>query len=123
MPPTLTLRGPIPADDAFIALLAEDDIIRASRENDGEPLPVIDTSVLLGRTFIDDPDILGEQRCTTIDEIIPTDQQTTADHKHQLFRFRAKIGEHQFEHLLTYHKMVEWCMLGLVTKEPCNCKW
>jgi hypothetical protein len=26
-----------------------------------------------------------------------------------LFRFWAKIGEHQFEHLLTYHKMVEWC--------------
>jgi hypothetical protein len=72
---------PIPADDVFIAL-AEDDVIRARPENDGEPLSIIDTSVLLlGQTFIDDPDILGEQRHATIDEIIPTDQ-TTADHKH-----------------------------------------
>jgi hypothetical protein len=50
----------------------------------------------------------GEQRRAQIEEIIPTDQKT-ADQKHQLFRFCAKIGEKQFVHLMTYHKMVEWC--------------
>lgn len=99
--------APLLEDDAFTASAAAD-VIHARRENDGEPIPILDTSALLGRTFIDDPDVLGEQRRATIDEIIPTDQ-TTADQKHQLFRFRAKIGELQFEHLLTYHKMVEWC--------------
>jgi hypothetical protein len=66
-------------------------------------IPVIDTSSLLGRTFIDDPDMAGEQRCAQIEEIIHTDQKS-ADLKHQQFRFRAKVGEKQFEPLMTYHK-------------------
>jgi hypothetical protein len=57
----------LPTDDAFIAL-AEDDVIH-----------IIDTSVLLGWTFIHDPDVLGEQWRATIDEIIPMDQ--TAIHR------------------------------------------
>jgi hypothetical protein len=54
----------LPAEDAFTAS-AEADVIRARRENDGETIPILDTSTLLGRTFIDDPDIVGAYESLT----------------------------------------------------------
>jgi hypothetical protein len=97
-------------EDTFQSELQED-ITRARRENAsarGESIPIIDTANLLGRTFIDDPDIVGAQRRATIEEVIPTNTRTS-DNKEQLFRFRAKVGEKTFEHLMTYNKMVKWC--------------
>jgi hypothetical protein len=70
-------------------------------------LPTVDTSALLGRTFIDDPDEEGNQRRARIESIEPTKAKTPD--QQELFRFRAAIGEKRFEKLMTYHKMVEWC--------------
>jgi hypothetical protein len=89
-------------EDTFQSELQED-IIRAWRENAsarGEPIPIINTANLLGRTFIDDPDLIGAQRRATIEEVIPTNI-CTSDNKEQLFRFRAKVGEKTFKHLMT----------------------
>ena len=87
------------------------DIVRSRREQAiraGKPLLNIDTSALLGRTFINDPDETGEQVRAKIDDIAPTGDWT-ADRKQRLFRFKAKIGEKRFERVLTYNKMLEWC--------------
>jgi hypothetical protein len=87
------------------------DIVRSCREQAiraGKPLLNIDTSALLGRTFINDPDEKGEQVWAKIDDIAPTNDWT-ADRKHRLFRFKVKIGERKFEKVLTYNKMLEWC--------------
>jgi hypothetical protein len=57
-PPTVQLP-----DDTFYSETKED-IIRARQEDAslrGEAIPIIDTTNLLGRTFINDPDIAGTQ--------------------------------------------------------------
>jgi formylglycine-generating enzyme required for sulfatase activity len=51
------------SEDIF-QLEIQEDIIRAQREDAsarGEPIPIIDTANLLGRTFINDPDLIGTQ--------------------------------------------------------------
>ena len=73
----------------------------------GGALPTIDASKLIGRTFIDDPDMEGNQRRAKIEEIELTSERTPD--LQELFRFRASVGEKRFEKLMTYHKMVEWC--------------
>jgi hypothetical protein len=35
--------------------------------------------------------------------------QQTADGKEELYKFRCKVGEKTFEHIMTYNKMLEWC--------------
>jgi hypothetical protein len=34
--------------------------------------------------------------------------QQTADGKEELYKFRCKVGEKTFEHIMTYNKMLEW---------------
>jgi hypothetical protein len=88
----------------------QQEILRSKRERDieeGKTLPTVDLESLLGRTFINDPDMLGHQQRAEIVSIEPTDERT-ADHQ-VLYRFRSKIGERRYDNLLTYHKMIEWC--------------
>ena len=97
-------------DQSFMTKVRKD-ILRSRRERAvkaGRPLHNIDTSTLLGRTFINDPNEEGEQVRAKIDDIIPTGDWT-ADRKHRLFRFKAKVGEQRFDKVLTYNKMLEWC--------------
>ena len=72
-------------------------------------LPTIDTSTLLGRTFINNPDKNGEQACERIDGIEFTGK-TTPDGKQDLFRFRSKVGEKTYKNIMTYNKTIEWCI-------------
>ena len=98
------------ADDAFTKGIKKD-ILRSAREEairNGEPLPTIDTSDLLNRTFINNPDKEGVQVRVKIEDISATDNRTT-DGQKQLFCFRCKIGEDTFEEIMTYNKMLEWC--------------
>jgi hypothetical protein len=88
----------------------KDDIVKSRRERDienGELLPTVDVESLLGRTFINDPDELGQQQRAKIEHIEPTDERTSD--KQILYRFRSKIGEKRYDNLMTYHKMLEWC--------------
>jgi hypothetical protein len=39
--------------------------------------------------------------------------QQTADGKEELYKFRCKVGERTFEHIMTYNKMLEWCNRNL----------
>ena len=89
----------------------KDDIVRSLHEDrveKGEGLPTIDTSGLLGRTFIPDPDENGEQHRAKVENVEPMGE-TTSDHTEQLYKFRCKVGEKTFEKIMTYNKMVEWC--------------
>ena len=86
-------------------------VIRSKREdavNRGAPLPTLDTSNLLGRTFINDPSEDGSQVRARIESIEQV-HTATAERGSPLFRFRSKIGEKMFEHIMTYNKMLEWC--------------
>ena len=90
---------------------ASGDILRSRREEAlerGEPLPNVDTSNLMGRTFIDDPDEEGVQVRAKIVDIMATDEET-AEAKEQLYRFRCQVGDRSFEEIMTYNKMLEWC--------------
>ena len=66
----------------------------------GATLPTIDTSELVGRTFISNPDEEGNQVRAKVEDIEPL-EDWTADRTEQLFRFRCKHGEKIFEELLT----------------------
>ena len=88
----------------------QEEVLRSRCERDieeGKALPTVDLESLLGRTFINDPDMLGHQQRAEIVSIESTDERT-ADHQ-ILYRFRSKVGERRYDNLLTYHKMVEWC--------------
>ena len=74
----------------------------------GGNLPSINPTPLLGRTFINDPSDDGTQIRAKI-EAIEDVQGTTADCLQPLFKFRSKVGDETFEHVMTYHKMLEWC--------------
>ena len=74
----------------------------------GGTLPTSDTSTLLRRTFIKSPDENGEQVHATIDRVEFTGK-TTPDGKHDLFWFRAKVGEKTLKNVMMYNMMVEWC--------------
>ena len=87
------------------------DTVKSRREThikNGHPLPTLDTSSLLGRTFINDPSEDGTQVRAKIEQVDPLRGQL-ADGRQPLFRFRSKVGEETFEHIMTYNKMLEWC--------------
>ena len=76
--------------------------------NDEGPVPTVNVGLLMGRTFITDPDEEGEQKRAKIQKIEPADI-TTADGRQQLYKFRCKVGDHAFEEIITYNQMLEWC--------------
>jgi hypothetical protein len=89
-------------DEEIVKSLHED------RVNRGELLPTIDSTGLLGRTFIPEPDEEGEQTRARVEGVDLMNHQT-ADGKEELYKFRCKVGEKTFEHIMTYNKMLEWC--------------
>ena len=97
-------------DSSFTKSIHKDILksIHEDRVNRGESLPTIDSTGLLGRTFIPNPDENGEQTRAKIEGVDLIDQQT-ADKKEELYKFRCKVGDRTFEHILTYNKMLEWC--------------
>ena len=89
----------------------EEDILKSlhqERVDRGECLPTIDSTGLLGRTFLPEPDDMGEQRRTKIEGVELTGDRT-ADGNEEVYKFRCKVGEKTFEHIMTYNKMLEWC--------------
>ena len=74
----------------------------------GGRLPSINPTPLLGQTFINDPGDDGTQICAKI-EAIKEVEGTTADGLQPLFKFRSKVGDETYEHIMTYHKTLEWC--------------
>ena len=76
--------------------------------NKGGSLPTFDSSDLLGRTFITNPDDNQEQRRAKIFDIALSDERT-ADGMQPLFSFKAKVGDKVHEHVMTYNRMLEWC--------------
>ena len=69
---------------------------------------------LLGRTFITDPDEMGEhdpdemgeQVQVKIKKVEPLGR-TTPDGNQELFQFRARAGEQTFKNIMSYTKMLE----------------
>jgi hypothetical protein len=94
----------------FIKTIDEEIVktLHKDRVNGGELLPTIDSTGLLGRTFIPEPDKEGEQTRARVEGVNLMNQQT-ADRKEELYKFRCKVGEKTFEHIMTYNKMLEWC--------------
>ena len=76
--------------------------------DNGGQLPTIRVGSLLGRTFINDPATDGTQVRAKIEGIEELPGQT-ADGIQPLFKFRSKVGEEDYDHIMTYHKMLEWC--------------
>ena len=74
----------------------------------GLPLPSINTSNLLGRMFMNDPNENGEQVRAKIELAEPLGR-TTPDGKQELFRFCARVREKSFKNIMAYNKMLEWC--------------
>ena len=75
---------------------------------EGEQLPTFDSSDLLGRTFITNPDENQEQRRAKIFEVALS-KERTADGQQPLFSFKARVGDRVHEHVMTYNRMLEWC--------------
>ncbi|MCA1800264.1 MAG: hypothetical protein LC650_03130, partial [Actinobacteria bacterium] len=94
----------------FIKSINEDIVksLHQDRVDRGEMLPTIDSTGLLGRTFIPNPDDNGEQTRAKVEGVDLIGKQT-ADGKEELYRFRCKVGDKTFEHIMTYNKMLEWC--------------
>ena len=61
---------------------------RDSVEGSNHVLPTINLPVLMGRTFIKDPDKAGEQTLAQIEKVEPIGR-STPDRKQELFQFRA----------------------------------
>jgi hypothetical protein len=101
-------------DSAFIKSINEEIVksLHKDRVNRGELLPTIDSTGLLGRTFIPDLDKEGEQTQARVEGVNLMNQQT-ADGKEELYKFRCKVGEKTFEHIMTYNKMLECCNCNL----------
>ena len=90
---------------------AKEDVLRSLHEDKverGENLPTIDSTGLLGRTFLPDPDENGEQTRAKVEAVELTEDKT-ADGTEQVYKFRCRVGEKTFEHVMTYNKMLEWC--------------
>jgi hypothetical protein len=90
---------------------AKEDVLKSLHEDRvdrGEDLPTIDSTGLLGRSFIPDPDENGEQTRAKVEAVELTDDKT-ADGTEQIYKFRCRVGEKTFEHITTYNKMLEWC--------------
>ena len=75
---------------------------------DDRPMPTINPTSLINRSYITNPDDEGEQLRAVIEEITPLGE-TTSDQSEQLLKFRAKAGEKVYEEVLTYNRMLEWC--------------
>ena len=87
------------------------DVLRSLNEDRakrGAPIPTIDTTGLLGRSFIPDPDEEGEQRRTKIQGVELTGEKNV-DGTEELYKFRCKVGEKEYDKILTHRKMLEWC--------------
>ena len=82
--------------------------LNEDRVKRGVDLPTIDTSGLLGRTFLPDPDEEGEQHRAKILGVEITEDKNV-DGTEELFRFRCKVGEKKFDQILTQRQMMEWC--------------
>ena len=78
------------------------------RLNNGGSLPTFDSSDLLGRTFITNPDDDQEQRRAKIFDVALSNERT-ADGKQPLFTFKARVGDKVLKHIMTYNRMLEWC--------------
>ena len=103
------------SDQDFVTKLKKD-IVLSRRERailKGRPLHNIDTTALLGRTFINDPGEDGEQKRAKINDIMPTGDWT-ADRTQRLYRFQATVGDKVYEKILTYNKMLEWCERDMI---------
>ena len=98
------------ATEDFIKSVQEDVVksLHQDRVDRGERLPTIDSTGLLGRTFLPEPDDQGEQHRAKIEGIELTGKQT-ADGKEEIYKFRCKVGEEVYEQVMTYNKMLEWC--------------
>ena len=99
-----------PEEDDFIKS-AKEDVLKSLHEDKvarGENLPTIDSTGLLGRTFLPDPDDNGEQTRAKVEAVELTDNQT-ADGTEQLYKFRCRVGEKTYDHIMTYNKMLDWC--------------
>ena len=76
--------------------------------DEGGEMPTIYVDSLLGRTFISEPDEdYGQARARVVG--VETMGQKTPDGRDQLFKFRCKVGDKEFEKLMTYNRMLEWC--------------
>ena len=42
-------------------------------------------------------------------EAVELTDKETADGTEQVYKFRCRVGEQTYEHLLTHNKMLEWC--------------
>jgi hypothetical protein len=88
-----------------------EDVLRSLNEDRvrrGVPLPTLDTSGLLGRSFIPNPDEEGEQHRGKIVGVEETGD-LNVDGNEELYKFRCKVGEKEFERILTLREMQEWC--------------
>ena len=74
----------------------------------GGSLPLINPTPLIGQTFINDPSNDGTQVRAKIEAIEET-KGATADCLQPVFKFRSKVGNKTHEHIMMYHKMLEWC--------------
>jgi len=74
----------------------------------GETLPDLRVDDLLGRTFITEPDKDYQQQRARILSV-ESEGLWTPDGTARLYKFKAKVGDKTFEHLVTYNKMLEWC--------------
>ena len=74
----------------------------------GARLPSINPTPLLGQMLINDPNNDGTQIHAKI-EAIEEVKGTTTGCLQLLFKFRSKVGNKTYEHIMTYHKMLEWC--------------
>jgi hypothetical protein len=68
----------------------------------------VDVGTLRGKMFISNPDIEGDQYQTTIDDVRPTGQ-FTADQRQVLYQFKCNHRGKDFEEILTYNQMMDWC--------------
>ena len=72
----------------------------------------VDAGKLRGRTFLSNPDIEGDQYQATIDDVQPTGE-FTADQCKALYRFKCNHKGRDFEEVLTYNQMMDWCSQDL----------
>ena len=78
----------------------------------GGRLPSINPTPLLGLTFITNPSNDRTQTHARIEAIEET-KRAMADCLQPLLKFRSKVGDKTYEHVATYHKMLEWCKQDL----------
>ena len=65
----------------------------------------------MGRMFITTPNENGEHSRARI-EGAGFMQQRTADGAEPLIKFKCRVGDEKFEQILTYNRMLQWCVLN-----------